>query len=41
MHRTHADLIQSLVYQNIIKTERIKMAMLATDRLDFFNRSIV
>ncbi len=35
MHRTHADLIQSLVHQNIIKTERIKAAMLATDRLDF------
>lgn len=35
MHRTHADLIQSLVRQNIIKTERIQAAMLATDRLDF------
>jgi protein-L-isoaspartate O-methyltransferase len=35
MHRTHADLIQSLVRQNIIKNERIKTAMLATDRLDF------
>ncbi len=35
MHRTHAELIQSLVQRNIIKTERIKTAMLATDRLDF------
>jgi protein-L-isoaspartate O-methyltransferase len=35
MRRTHADLIQSLVRQNIIKNERIKTAMLATDRLDF------
>jgi len=35
MHRTHANLIQSLVRQNIIKNERIKTAMLATDRLDF------
>ncbi|CAF1002609.1 unnamed protein product [Adineta ricciae] len=35
MRRTHADLIQSLVRQRIIKTERIKSAMLATDRLDF------
>ena len=35
MPRTHADLIQSLVRQNIIKTERIQAAMLATDRLDF------
>jgi protein-L-isoaspartate(D-aspartate) O-methyltransferase len=35
MHRTHVDLIQSLVHQNIIKNERIKAAMLATDRLDF------
>jgi len=35
MPRTHADLIQSLIRQNIIKTERIKIAMLATDRLDF------
>ncbi|CAF3367655.1 unnamed protein product [Rotaria sp. Silwood1] len=35
MHRTHADLIQSLVRQNIIKHARIKTAMLATDRLDF------
>ncbi|CAF0804981.1 unnamed protein product [Rotaria sordida] len=35
MHRTHADLIQSLVRRNIIKDERIKTAMLATDRLDF------
>ncbi|CAF1469442.1 unnamed protein product [Adineta ricciae] len=35
MRRTHADLIQSLVRQRIIKTERIRSAMLATDRLDF------
>jgi protein-L-isoaspartate O-methyltransferase len=35
MRRTHTDLIQSLVRQNIIKNERIKIAMLATDRLDF------
>jgi hypothetical protein len=35
MPRTHADLIQSLIRQNIIKNERIKIAMLATDRLDF------
>lgn len=35
MYRTHADLIQSLVRQNIIKTERIQAAMLDTDRLDF------
>jgi len=35
MARRHADLIQSLVQQNIIKDERIKNVMLATDRLDF------
>ncbi|CAF4375830.1 unnamed protein product, partial [Adineta steineri] len=35
MHRTHADLIQPLIRKNIIKNERIKTAMLATDRLDF------
>lgn len=35
MRRTHADLIQSLVRQKIITNERIKQAMLATDRLDF------
>jgi len=35
MRRTHADLIQSLVHQNILEDERIKTAMLATDRLDF------
>lgn len=35
MHRTHTDLIQSLVRQNVIKNERIKTVMLATDRLDF------
>jgi hypothetical protein len=35
MPRIHSDLIQSLVRQHIIKTERIKIAMLATDRLDF------
>ena len=31
----HVDLIQSLVHQNIIQDERIKKAMLATDRIDF------
>ncbi len=35
MARRHIDLIQSLVHQNIIKDERIKNAMLATDRSDF------
>lgn len=35
MRRTYADLIESLVRQNIIKNQRIKAAMLATDRLDF------
>lgn len=35
MPRRHQDLIQSLVNENIIKDERIKNAMLATDRLDF------
>ena len=35
MARRHVDLIQTLVDQNIIKDERIKNAMLATDRLDF------
>jgi protein-L-isoaspartate(D-aspartate) O-methyltransferase len=35
MARRHADLIQTLVHQNIIKDERIRNAMLATDRSDF------
>jgi protein-L-isoaspartate(D-aspartate) O-methyltransferase len=35
MARRHVDLIQSLVHQDIIKDERIKNAMFATDRLDF------
>jgi len=35
MARRHVDLIQSLVHQDIIKDERIKNAMLATDRIDF------
>ncbi len=35
MARRHTDLIQSLVHQNIIKNERIRNAMLATDRIDF------
>ena len=37
MVRRHTDLIQSLVHQNIIKDERIKNAMLATDRIDFLS----
>lgn len=35
MARRHIDLIQSLVHQNIIKNDRIRNAMLATDRIDF------
>ncbi|CAF1128666.1 unnamed protein product [Rotaria sp. Silwood1] len=35
MARTHHDLIQSLVDENVIRDERIKHAMLATDRFDF------
>ena len=35
MARRHVDLIQSLVHQDIIKDNRIKNAMLTTDRLDF------
>jgi hypothetical protein len=35
MARRHIDLIQTLVDQNIIKDERIKNVMLATNRLDF------
>jgi protein-L-isoaspartate O-methyltransferase len=35
MARRHVDLIQTLVHQNIVKDERIKNAMLATDRIDF------
>jgi len=35
MARRYVDLIQTLVHQNIIKDERIKNAMLATDRIDF------
>lgn len=35
MARRHSDLIQTLVDQNIITDERIRNAMLATDRIDF------
>ncbi|CAF0851449.1 unnamed protein product [Adineta steineri] len=35
MQRRHIDLINSLVHQDIIKDERIKNVMIATDRTDF------
>ena len=35
MSHSHANLINSLVDQKVIRNERIRNAMLATDRLDF------